>query len=129
MAMAQPDAFDNRLAEVLAPAEERADLIVCLGLFRSFRLYFGADTDAGAEAGAREVDMTVLSAVIWQGATDATLDEAMGQIVPLSDAVTDLFSARFEANNAATGDLFDEGLTSYLSRCDALRIDLLEAMP
>jgi hypothetical protein len=128
-AVAQSDTFDAELETALAPAEDRAELISCLALFRSFRVYFGADTEAGAEAGAREVDMTVLSSVIWQGATGATLDEAMAAILPLADAATELYTARFEANHDETGDLFDAGLTGRLASCDTLRAHLVEALP
>jgi len=128
-AFAQSGDLDTALEAVLDPAEERAELISCLALFRGFRLYFGADTQAGAEAGAREVDMTVISAVVWQGATDATLDDAMAAIVPLSEAATDLYTAQFEANHAETGDLFDASLTDRLASCDALRAELVEALP
>jgi hypothetical protein len=128
-AAAQTDAFDTELAETLSEAGERAELVSCLALFRAFRLYFGAETEAGSEAGAREVDMTVVTAVIWQGATSTTLDEAMAEIVPLADTATELYTTRFEANHEQTGDLFDADLSDRLGTCDTLRTQLLEALP
>ena len=126
-ALAQDDAFAQAMDAALAPAGETAPFLRCTGLFQAFRALAGSDTEVGATAFERELDMAVLSTILRQQETGAEETAVMDEIRPLIEAAAALYLDRFVANEAATGEVLDEGLTGTLAVCSELRQQFLDA--
>lgn len=127
-AAAQDDDFTSRMDAVLAPAGETAPFLRCTGFFQAFRMLAGMETETGAAAFERELDLAVLSTILRQQETGATEPAVMDEIRPLIEAASSLYLDRIVANEAATGNVMDEGLTATLEVCSALRLEALAAM-
>jgi len=127
-ALAQDDAFTEAMDDALASAGETAPFIRCTGFFQAFRALAGPDTEPGAAAFERELDMAVLSTILRQQETGDEETAVMDEIRPLIEAAAELYIDRLVANEAATGEVMDEGLTGTLQVCSELRLQGLAAM-
>lgn len=125
-ALAQPAGFSDRMDEALAPVGDLAPFLRCTGVFQAFRLLAGEDTEVGAAALEREVDMALLSSLLRQRETDAGQDAVMEEIAPLIAAAAQLYLDRMVANENATGSVMDDGLAGTLQACASLRQDLTD---
>lgn len=120
-ATAQPEGFGARMDATLAPAGDVAPFLRCAGLFRAFRLLAGEDTETGADALDREVDLAVLASLLREAETGAGRDAVMAEIVPLIAGAAELYLDRMVANDAATGRVLDDGLAGSLAVCAELQ--------
>jgi hypothetical protein len=127
-AIAQDDAFRQQMDATLAPAGESAPFLRCTGFFQAFRALAGPETEVGAAALERELDMAVLSTILRQQETGAEEGAVMDEIRPLIEAAAALYIDRIIANDAATGVVMDDGLTATLEACAELRQRGLDAM-
>lgn len=124
--MAQSADFENRMNATLAPVDETAPFVQCAGVFQAFRALAGADSDIGRAALSREVDMAILATLVRQDETGADDEAVMDEIHPLIAAAAELYLDRFVANQTASGEVMDEGLTATLQVCSELRLRFLE---
>lgn len=124
--MAQSADFEDRMDATLAPAGETAPFLRCAAVFQAFRALAGADSDIGRAALSREVDMAILATLVRQDETGADDEAVMDEIHPLIAAAAELYLGRFVANEAASGEVMDDGLSATLQVCSELRLRFLE---
>ena len=127
-APAQDDGFAAQMDESLAPAGDTAPFLRCTGFFQAFRILAGVESEPGAAALERELDMAVLSTILRQQETGAEETAVMDEIRPLIEAAADLYIERIVANEAASGVVMNAGLIETLEACSELRLQGLEAM-
>jgi hypothetical protein len=127
-AIAQDDEFARQMEETLAPAGDTAPFLRCTGFFQAFRVLAGVETEPGAAALERELDMAVLSTILRQRETGAAEAEVMDEIRPLIEAASARYIDRIVANDAKTGSVMDAGLLATLEACAELRQRGLDAM-
>lgn len=127
-AQAQDDAFTRRMDTVLAAAGESAPFLRCTGFFQAFRVLAGVESEPGAAALQRELDLAVMSTLLRQQETGAEEAAVMDEIRPLIEAAATLYVDRIVANEAATGTVMDDGLQETLGACSELRLQFLDAM-
>jgi len=127
-AAAQDDAFSRQVDAALAPAGATAPFLEYTGFFQAFRILAGPETEPGAAALQRELDMAVFSTILRQQETGAEDRAVMDEIRPLIEAVSELYIARIVANDDATGNVMDAGLTDTLAVCSDLRLQFLDAV-
>jgi hypothetical protein len=127
-ALAQDDAFARQMDAVLAPAGETAPFLRCTGFFQAFRVLAGVETEPGAAALERELDLAVMSTLLRQQETGAEERAVMDEIHPLIEAAATLYIDRIIANEAATGAVLDDGLLETLEACSDLRMQFLDTM-
>jgi len=126
-ALAQEEEFSRQMDDALAPAGETAPFVNCTGFFQAFRMLAGPDTEPGAAAFERELDLAVMSTILRQQETGADEGAVMDEIRPLIEAAAELYIARIVDNDAATGNVMDDGLTETLAVCSGLRQQFLDA--
>jgi hypothetical protein len=126
--VAQDDDFARQMDETLAPAGDTAPFLRCTGFFQAFRVLAGVETEPGAAALERELDMAVLSTILRQQETGAAEAEVMDEIRPLIEAAAALYVDRIVANDTETGSVMDAGLLTTLEACTELRQRGLDAM-
>ncbi|PWK60497.1 hypothetical protein [Roseicyclus mahoneyensis] len=125
---AQDDAFTRQMDAALAPAGDSAPFLRCTGFFQAFRVLAGVESEPGAAALERELDLAVMSTLLRQQETGAEETAVMDEIRPLIEAASALYVDRIVANEAATGMVMDDGLMDTLEACSELRLQFLDAM-
>lgn len=127
-AQAQGDDFTRQMDAALAPAGDSAPFLRCTGFFQAFRVLAGVETEPGAAALERELDLAVMSTLLRQQETGASEPAVMDEIRPLIEAAAALYIDRIVANETATGVVMDDGLRETLEVCSDLRLQFLDAM-
>lgn len=127
-AQAQDDTFARQMDDALAPAGDTAPFLRCTGFFQAFRVLAGVESEPGAAALERELDLAVMSTLLRQQETGADEAAVMDEIHPLIEAASALYVDRIVANEAATGTVMDDGLRETLEACSELRLQFLDAM-